>query len=135
MLAPSATCLVHATTSSRHLKVARALPDTTSGLASVPVMPTSGTFWMNVPSVLPGLSPSFWNSPVRYSTVRSSPGVPGSRPSNASDDSALMCSRSGAASIFGMPVSGILAAGAEVAAGGGRSGHNRKEDREASSVE
>ena len=59
MLAPSATCLVQATTSSRHLKVVRALPVTTSGLACAPVMPTSGTFWMYVPSVLPGLSPSF----------------------------------------------------------------------------
>ena len=46
MLAPSATCFVHATTSSRHLNVPRALPVTVSGFASVPMMPTSGTFWM-----------------------------------------------------------------------------------------
>ena len=50
--------------------------------------------------------------------MRSSPGVPGFRPSNSSDASVLMCSRICGASIFGMPASGIFAAGAAVAAGG-----------------
>jgi hypothetical protein len=47
-------------------------------------MPTSGTFWMKVPSVLPGFSPSCWNWFVMYETVSSSPLVPGARPSNSS---------------------------------------------------
>ncbi len=43
--APSATCLVHATTSSAHLKVRLVAPFVTvSGTVLAPVMPTSGTF-------------------------------------------------------------------------------------------
>src|SRR5256885_5442179 len=57
------------------------------------------TFWMKVPSGLPGLSPSFWNCCIRYATAFSSPGVPGARPSIESAERSLMCCMSDAVSI------------------------------------
>src|ERR1043166_3413785 len=57
------------------------------------------TFWMYVPSGLPGLSPSFWNCCVRYATALSSPGVPGARPSIESAERSLMCCSNEALSI------------------------------------
>src|SRR6188768_611440 len=111
MAAPSATCLVQATTSSDHLNVRFAGPFVTvNGTLLAPVIPTIGTFWTYVPSVLPGFRPSDRNASSRYLTVSSSPLVPGARPSNSSADSALMRSSSGAASNFGIAV---MATGAE----------------------
>ena len=54
----SATCFVHATTSSFQ-RSPRPLPGlvNVSGRAGAPVIPTSGTGCTYVPSVLPGLSP------------------------------------------------------------------------------
>src|SRR5262245_45056839 len=82
-------------------------------------MPTSGTFWTKVPSVLPGFRPSFLNSSSRYLTVSSSPLVPGARPSNWSADIALMRSSTGAASNFGIVV---IAGSFEVALAGAAPG-------------
>src|SRR5689334_2173424 len=57
------------------------------------------TFWMYVPSGLPGSRPSFWNCWVRYATAFSSPGVPGARPSIESAARSLMCWSSDAVSM------------------------------------
>src|SRR6185503_17996271 len=57
------------------------------------------TFWIYVPSGLPGWRPSFWNCGVRYATAFSSPGVPGARPSMESAARSLMCWSSDAVSI------------------------------------
>src|SRR3954466_12471092 len=128
MLAESATCLVQATTSSFHFSVCWRLPLRKIRGAGFGVMPTSGTFWMNVPSVLPGLSPAFVNSLTRYPTVRRSPAVPGARPSNSSDDSMRVCASTAFMSTSGSCASigpegtvADVAAGADVAevAGGG----------------
>src|SRR5687768_1092428 len=98
--APSPTRFVQATTSSDHLNVCFCVPFVTvSGWLFVAVMPTSGTFCVYVPSVLPGCRPSFLNSSSRYLTVRSSPCGPGARPSYSSAESALMRSRIRPASI------------------------------------
>src|SRR6476620_838729 len=87
MLALSATCLVHATTSSFHLSVSCWPSFLNRSGAGAGVSPTSGTFCTNVPSVLPGFNPAFRNWSSRYLTVKSSPFVPGARPSYSSDDS------------------------------------------------
>ena len=59
MLAASATCFVHATTSSFHLSVCCCVPFLNTIGAGVGVMPTSGTFCTYVPSVFPGFRPAF----------------------------------------------------------------------------
>ena len=55
------------------------------------VKPIIPTFWMYVPSGLPGARPSPLNWDSRYATVLSSPRVPGALPSNASELSTRMC--------------------------------------------
>src|SRR6267142_422540 len=51
------------------------------------------TCWIHVPSGLPGLRPRDWNCLVIYATARSSPGVPGPRPSIESAERSLICPR------------------------------------------
>ncbi len=46
---------------------------------------------MYVPFGFPGFRPNERNCCPRYWTVFSSPGVPGARPSNSSEDSTRMC--------------------------------------------
>src|SRR5262245_25865389 len=101
MLADGATCFVHATTSSFHLSVCCCAPFLNTSGAGVGVMPTSGTLWKYVPSVLPGFRPAFLNWSARYVTDSSSPLVPGARPSNSSEDSFFVCASSASRSMVG----------------------------------
>jgi hypothetical protein len=62
---------------------------TSNDAAARPVNPMSGTCCTNVPSGLPGARPRRVNWPTRHATVRSSPAVPGARPSLSSAASAF----------------------------------------------
>src|SRR4249919_2271422 len=55
------------------------------------VVSVIGTTCVQLP-LLPGFSPMRSNCAVRYATVLSSPGLPGARPSKASDESTRTCS-------------------------------------------
>src|SRR6266545_6454523 len=57
-----------------------------------------------------------------YVTVRSSPFVPGARPSYSSDDSTLMCARTACGSIFGIAESGTCGDCPTACSSAGRSG-------------
>src|SRR5262245_30050015 len=117
MLAASATCFVHATTSSFQFSVCfNSLCWSTSGAGSG-VMPTSGTFCTYVP-LLPGSAPASLNCSLMYFTVSSSPWGPGARPSYSSDDRTFVWASRPAASIDGSCPSGRCCDGG----GGGNSG-------------
>ena len=60
-----------------------------SGVTFVALISTSGTSWNQLP-LLPGLRPSLPNSAASRARVFSSPGVPGARPSNSSDESCFV---------------------------------------------
>src|SRR5688572_11295048 len=85
----------------------------TSMASSAPgsaVVTIIGTSW-NQLSPLPGLRPRRWNCARRYSTVFSSPALPGARPSNASEASTFTCSAKSAALISGTNAWSETAAG------------------------
>src|SRR6478736_8596826 len=80
---------------------ASVLPSSVKLRVGVELMPTSGTFWIKVPSGLPGWRPSCLKRSTRKATVFSSPAEPGARPSNSSAESVLVSARMLAAEIAG----------------------------------